>query len=119
MRATALTGMAETMVITIASNSKVKPLSDLAQGTLTCLMPQGCIAHGEVSALARADPAWHRARRRQERWAPRKRAVAWRPSLTAAARAALGVSGRNEETAAFSRTRKHDKVASQGYPSKG
>src|SRR5690349_18303355 len=48
-----------------------------------------------------------------------QRAVAWRPSLTAAARAALGVSGRNEETAAFSRTRKHDKVASQGYPSKG
>jgi hypothetical protein len=28
------------MVITIASNSRVKPLSGLAQGTLTCLMPQ-------------------------------------------------------------------------------
>ena len=39
MRATALTGMAEIMVMTKASNSRVKPLSGLAQGTLIVLMP--------------------------------------------------------------------------------
>jgi len=69
--------------------------------------------------LARADPAWRRARHRQGRWAPRKRAVAFRPSLTATARGAAGVSGRDEETATFSRTKKHDEVGSQGYPGKG
>jgi len=31
--------MAETMVMTKASNNKVKPLSGLAHGTLTVLMP--------------------------------------------------------------------------------
>ena len=35
-----LTGMAGTMVMTIASNSSVKPLSGRAHGTLTCLIPQ-------------------------------------------------------------------------------
>ena len=39
IRATALTGMAATMVITIASNSRVKPLSGRAHGTPTCLTP--------------------------------------------------------------------------------
>src|SRR5271166_623980 len=39
IRATALTGMAETIVITNASNNKVKPLSGRARGTLTVLMP--------------------------------------------------------------------------------
>jgi hypothetical protein len=37
-----------------------------------------------------------------------KGAVAKRPSLTAAARDAVGVSGRDEETASFSRTKKRD-----------
>jgi len=39
MRATALTGMAETIVITMASNSRVKPLSGRDQGTLMVRMP--------------------------------------------------------------------------------
>ena len=39
IRATALTGIAETMVMSSASNSRVKPLSGLAHGTLGCLMP--------------------------------------------------------------------------------
>ena len=38
IRATALTGMAEIMVISSASNSRVKPLSGHAHGTLTVLM---------------------------------------------------------------------------------
>jgi hypothetical protein len=37
--ATALTGMAETMVITIASNSRVKPLSGRAHGAAIFLTP--------------------------------------------------------------------------------
>src|SRR5277367_6020414 len=56
--------------------------------------------------LAHPDPAWRRARRRQGRCAPRKRGRL-RPSLTAAARDALGWSGRDEETALSSRTKKH------------
>jgi hypothetical protein len=40
MRATALTGMAEIMVMSSASNSRVKPLSGLAHGTATVLMAQ-------------------------------------------------------------------------------
>ena len=44
--------------------------------------------------------------RPQGRYAPRKRG-GLRPSLTAAARDALGSSGRDEETALFSRTKKH------------
>src|SRR5271156_1063098 len=56
--------------------------------------------------LAPPDPAWRRARRRQGRCAPRKRGRL-RPSLTAAARDALGWSGRDEETALSSRTKKH------------
>ena len=39
-RATALTGIAETRLMTNASNSKVKPLSGRAQGTLSVLIPQ-------------------------------------------------------------------------------
>src|SRR6516162_2123904 len=39
IRATALTGIAATMVMTNASNSKVKPLPGRAQGTVTVLMP--------------------------------------------------------------------------------
>src|SRR5271157_4695878 len=39
IRATALTGMAEIMVMTNASNSRVKPLSGRAHGTPTVLMP--------------------------------------------------------------------------------
>jgi len=46
--------------------------------------------------------------------AARRFAVAFRPSLTAAARGALELSGRDEETAAFSRTRKHNELGSQG-----
>jgi hypothetical protein len=82
------------------------------------LLHQSCIAHGEVSALARADLAWQRARRRQGRYAPRKRAVAFRPSLTRLRAMPWGLSGRDEETATFSRTKKHDEVGSPGYPSK-
>jgi len=44
--------------------------------------------------------------------AARRFAVAWRPSLTAAARGALEISGRDEETAAVSRTRKRDEMGS-------
>ena len=40
IRATTATGIACTMAITNASNSSVKPLSDRAQGTDTCLIPQ-------------------------------------------------------------------------------
>jgi hypothetical protein len=41
-----------------------------------------------------------------------------RPCLTAAARDALGWSGRDEETACFSRTKKRQQVGSAGAPSK-
>jgi len=44
-----------------------------------------------------------------------KGAVAKRPSLTAAARDASRVSGRDEETASFSRTKKPDKVGLTAY----
>ncbi len=47
-----------------------------------------------------------------------KGAVAKRPSLTAAARDALGVSGRDEETASLSRTKKRDKVGLTDYRGK-
>jgi hypothetical protein len=40
--------------------------------------------------------------------ARRLAAVALRPSLTAAERGAFELSGRDEETASFSRTKKHD-----------
>jgi len=48
-----------------------------------------------------------------------KGAVAKRPLLTAAARDALGSSGRDEETASFSRTKKHEQMRSEAAPSKG
>ena len=63
--------------------------------------------------------AWRRARRRQGRYAPRKRG-GLRPSLTAAARDTLGSSGRDEETALSGRTKKHQMVravtAGKGSP---
>ena len=60
------------------------------------------IAHGDLIVLAAVKDA------------ARRFAVAFRPSLTAAARGALELSGRDEETAAFSRTRKHNELGSQG-----